>query len=159
MYVNFRLQLYIHYMAKSMWTPACPTSHSKIMEMVMHSTLLGRLSTRCWNIAAGTCFHLATSISEVRHWCWAIRPGSHSAFQFIPKVFDGVEVRSLCRSVKFFHSGLNKPFLYIPRFVHNGIVLLKQERAFPKLLPQSWKHIIVLNVIVCCSVKISLHWN
>ncbi|CDQ91100.1 unnamed protein product [Oncorhynchus mykiss] len=29
------------------------------------STLLGRLSTRCWNIAAGTCFHSATSISEV----------------------------------------------------------------------------------------------
>ena len=24
------------------------------------STLLGRLSTRCWNIAAGTCFHSAT---------------------------------------------------------------------------------------------------
>ena len=24
------------------------------------STLLGRLSTRCWNISAGTCFHSAT---------------------------------------------------------------------------------------------------
>ena len=31
------------------------------------------------------------SISEVGHWCWAIRPGSQLAFQFIPKEFDGVE--------------------------------------------------------------------
>jgi hypothetical protein len=52
---------------------------------------------------------------------------------------DGVEVRALCRPVKFFHTDINKPFLYGPRFVHGGIVMLKQERAFPKLLPQSWK--------------------
>jgi hypothetical protein len=52
-------------------------SHSKIMGINMElvppfaaitaSTLLGKLSTRCWNIDAGTCFHLATSISEVGH--------------------------------------------------------------------------------------------
>ena len=57
-------------MTKSMWTPARRTSHSKIMSIKMEfvppfaaitaSTLLGRLSTRCWNIAAGTCFHSAT---------------------------------------------------------------------------------------------------
>ena len=63
--------------------------------------------------------------------------------QFIPKVFDGVEVRALCRSVKFFHNNLDKPFLYGPHFVHQGIVMLKQERAFPKPLPQSWTHRIV----------------
>ena len=61
---------HIHYMAKSLWTPARPTSHSKIMGINMElvpsfaaitaSTLLGRLSTRCWNIAAGICFHSAT---------------------------------------------------------------------------------------------------
>ena len=61
----------------------------------------------------------------------------------IPKVFDGVEVRALCRPVKFFHTNLNKPFLYGPHFVHRGIVMLKPERAFPKLLPQSWKHRII----------------
>ena len=72
-----------------------------------------------------------------------IRSGSQSAFQFIPNVFDGVEVRALCRPVKFFHTDLNKPFLYGPRFVHWGIVMLKQERAFPILLPQCWKHRIV----------------
>jgi hypothetical protein len=42
---------------------------------------------------------------------WTIRPGSQSGFQFIPKVFDGVEVRALCRPVKFFHTDLDKPFL------------------------------------------------
>ena len=88
-----------------------------------------------------------------------IRPGSQSAFQFISKVFDGVEVWALCRPVKFFHTDLDKPFLYGPRFVREGIVMLKQERTFPKLLPQSWKYRIVLNVIVCCRAKISLHWN
>jgi hypothetical protein len=33
-----------------------------------------------------------------------IRPSSQLAFQFISKVFDGVEVRALCRPVKFFHT-------------------------------------------------------
>jgi hypothetical protein len=32
------------------------------------------------------------SIREVGHWCWAIRPGSQSAFHFIPK--DSMELRS-----------------------------------------------------------------
>ena len=94
------------------------------------STLLGRLSTRCWNTGDLVPF-THKSISEVRHRCWAIRPGSQSAFQLSPKVFDGVEVRALCRQVKFFHHDLDKPFLYRPRFVHRGTVMLKQERAFP----------------------------
>ena len=72
-----------------------------------------------------------------------IIPGSQSVFQFILKVFDGVEVRALCRPVKFFHTDLDKPFLYGSSFVHGGIVTLKEERAFPKLLPQSWKHRII----------------
>ena len=83
-----------------------------------------------------------------------ISPGSQSAFQFIPKVFDVVEVRALCRPVKFLHTNLDKLVLYGPRFVHGGIVMLKQERAFPKLLHQSWKHRIFCNFIFCCSVKI-----
>ena len=49
---------------------------------------------------------------------------------------NGVEVRALCMPVKFFHTDLDKPFLYGPRFVQWGIVMLKQGRAFPKLLPQ-----------------------
>ena len=59
--------LEVHYMTKSMWTPARRTSCSKIMGINMElvppfaaltaSTLHGSLSIRCWNIAAGTCFH------------------------------------------------------------------------------------------------------
>ena len=63
-------------------------------------------------------FHSATSISEVGYWCWAIRSGSQSTFLFIPKVFNGVDVRALCRPVKFFHTDLDKPFLYGPHFEH-----------------------------------------
>ena len=60
----------LHYMTKSMWTPVLRTSQSKIMAInmelvpsfagILASTLLGRLSSRCWNIALGTFFHSAT---------------------------------------------------------------------------------------------------
>ena len=60
----------IHFIDKSMWKPARPTSHTKIMGINMElvppfaaitaSTLLGRLSTRCWNTVTGICFHSAT---------------------------------------------------------------------------------------------------
>ena len=72
-----------------------------------------------------------------------IRPGSQSVFQLIPKVFDGVEGRALCRPVNFVPTDLDKPFLYRPHFVHGGIDMLKQEMAFPKLLQQSWTHKII----------------
>ena len=36
-----------------------------------------------------------------------VEPGSQSAFQFIPKVFNGVKVRALCRPIKLFHTDLN----------------------------------------------------
>ena len=71
----------------------------------------------------------------------AISPGSELAFQFIPKVFDGVEVRALCRPVKLFHTDLNKPFLY-------GL----HQTVATKLEAQNR-----LDSIVCCSVKIYLH--
>jgi hypothetical protein len=46
-------------------------------------------------------------------------------------MFNGVEVRALFRPFKFFHTDLNKTFLYGPHSVPRGIVMLKQERAFP----------------------------
>jgi hypothetical protein len=60
--------------------------------------------------------------------------GAQLVFQFIPKVFDGVEVRALCRPVKFFLTDLDKPFMYGPRFVPEATVMLKQKKAFPKRL-------------------------
>ena len=106
------------------------------------------LPRRCSNTAAGTQF-IRNSISEVGHWFWPICPGVQSAFQFIPKVFGGVEVRALCRPVKFFHTELNKPFLYGTRFVHRGIVLLKQDRIFPKLLSQSCSRVQSSRMALC----------
>ncbi|MCI4389338.1 hypothetical protein PGIGA_G00096810 [Pangasianodon gigas] len=55
------------------------------------------------------------------------RSGVQSVFQFIPKVFSGVEVRALCRTLEFFHSNLNTPCLHGARFVHRGIVMLEQH--------------------------------
>ncbi|MCI4389931.1 hypothetical protein PGIGA_G00116720 [Pangasianodon gigas] len=54
------------------------------------------------------------------------RSGVQSVFQFIPKVFSGVEVRALCRTLEFFHSNLHTPCLHGARFVHRGIVMLEQ---------------------------------
>ncbi|MCI4387901.1 hypothetical protein PGIGA_G00079600 [Pangasianodon gigas] len=57
------------------------------------------------------------------------RSGVQSVFQFIPKVFSGVEVRALCRTLEFFHSNLHTPCLHGARFVHRGIVMLEQDIA------------------------------
>ncbi len=38
------------------------------------------------------------------------------------------------------HTKLGKPFLHGPGFVHGGTVMLRQERAFRKLLTLSWKN-------------------
>ena len=41
------------------------------------STLLGRLSTRFWNLAAGIFSHLSTrALARLGHWHWVIKPGS-----------------------------------------------------------------------------------
>lgn len=68
------------------------------------------------------------SISVAGHWCWAIRPGSQSALEFISK---GVERGWGPRSVptRFFSSKLRKPFLYRPHWVQGDTVMLKQERV------------------------------
>ena len=73
-----------------------------------------------------------------------------SAFQFIPKVLDVVEVRALCRPVKF-NTDLDKPILYGPHFVHGVIVKLKQERAFPKLATklEAQNHLECQNMLLC----------
>ena len=49
--------------------------------------------------AAGICF----ACTEVRLWCQEIHSGPEFLFQFIPKVLDDVEVRALCKPVKFLH--------------------------------------------------------
>jgi hypothetical protein len=61
-------------------------------------------------------------------------------------VFDGVEFRVLCRPVKFFHTDLDKPFLYGPHFELEGIVMLKQE--LPQTVATNLDQRIIQNVIV-----------
>ena len=78
------------------------------------------------------------SISEVGHCCWAIWPGSQSAFQFIPKVFDGVEVRALCRSVKLIHTDLDKPFLNGPRFEQWALWCWNRKGPSPNCCYKIW---------------------
>lgn len=56
---------------------------------------------------------------------WMRRPGMQLMLQFIPKVFSGVEVTVLCRTIKFFHINHGKPCIHAPCFVHQGIVMLE----------------------------------
>ncbi len=108
-------------------------------------------------------------IHLVEQWCWTRKPGSQSPFQFIPKVFDGVEVRVLSGPVKFFHVKLIQltmslcTLLCALKHSHAGI-----ETAFPKLFPQSWKqsipcwktqHMLVRYVLKhVCWFKLVVSW-
>uniref|UniRef100_A0A0E9WTX1 Uncharacterized protein n=1 Tax=Anguilla anguilla TaxID=7936 RepID=A0A0E9WTX1_ANGAN len=103
---------------------------------------------RCWSTAAGICFHSARSSLVRSGTDWAISPDLHLAFQLIPKVLDGVEVRTLCRPVKFIRTDLYKTISIWTLFCARGYC--HAERAFPKLLPQSWKQ-----RIVCCVIALT----
>lgn len=61
-------------------------------------------------------------------------------FNSFQKMLDGVEIRALCKS-----RPKSEYFFFLfngPHFVHGGTVKLKEERAFPKLWPKSWMHIV-----------------
>jgi hypothetical protein len=74
------------------------------------------------------------SISEFGHWCWAIRHGSQSAFQFIPKVFNGVEVRALQASqVHPYRQTISGPC-----FVH--WVIAETVKVLPQNVATKLKH-------------------
>ena len=88
------------------------------------------------------------------------RPSLQSPFEFILKVLDLDEVRVLCGPIKFFCTGLIKPCLYCLCFLHWGTVTSQSSRkAPPELLPQSWKHNIVQNILVCWGIKTASHWR
>ncbi len=71
------------------------------------------LSTRCWTCCWEPEHYWGQHWDEVARWLRA--RSYHPTF----KVLDGVEDRSLCRPVKFFHTKLKKT--------------LKQEKPFPKI--------------------------
>lgn len=95
-----------------------------------------QLSTRFWNLAAGI-YSPSAMWALIRSYSDSEGPGIQLGFQF---VFDTVEVRSLCRPVKLFHT---KVRFYVYCFVQSRGIMLK-------LLPQS-RHSIVNNITVCCS--------
>ena len=97
--------------------------------LITGSTLPVRVSTRCWNISAGTCFHSARRA--------LVRPGTDVWRVVLARSWRSnssqrrlMGLRSgLWRPVTFFHTNLNKPFLSGPRFVHGDIFMQKQEQG------------------------------
>ncbi|MCI4393571.1 hypothetical protein PGIGA_G00158990 [Pangasianodon gigas] len=73
-----------------------------------------------WLKSPHCCTALEQSLSSV-----LLLGGEDFDWEFIPKVFDEVEVRALCGPVKFFHTKLIQPCLYGPCFVHWGTVMLE----------------------------------
>ncbi len=84
---------------------------------------------------------------EIAYYCWAIRSGPQSAFQFIPNVQWGSGL-VLCGSVKFFPNRDNQIYIQISHCaqekIHFSSVTVKSE---------------VQNVIACVSIKIWLYCN
>jgi hypothetical protein len=81
-----------------------------------------------------------------------------SPFKFIPKVFNGVDVRALCRPVKFFHSDLHKPFLYGTSLCHAETGKVLPQTVVTKLEAQnSWESVVekVSNCHTWVKVKIN----
>ena len=122
-----------------MWTPACCTFHSKIMGINMESptaaitasTLLGRLSTRCWNITAGTCVHSATR-ALVMSGTDVGRLGLARSRHSNSKVFDGVKVRARSKQVKFFHTVRQKNISVCTSPCARGHCHAETEKGLPQ---------------------------
>ena len=97
---------------------------------IIASTLLGRHC--CGDVLPFS----HKRISEVGHWCWAFRPGSQSVFQFIPGVQWGWGQGSVQVSQVIPHRSRQAISVWTS-LCARGIVMLKQKRSFPKLLPHS----------------------
>lgn len=67
---------------------------------------------------------------------------------FIPKMFNGVEIKALWTTLKFLHTKLIRLCLYGPRFVERSTDQLEQETVATKLEACSC-------LILCCSISIT----
>ena len=109
------------------WSPLCCYNS-------LHSS--GRLSTRCWNIAAGSFFHSATralvkSGTNVGRLGLAHSQRSNSSQRCSMVLRSGLCAGQSSSSTPI--SDLHNPFLYRPCFVHGSFVMLKQETVATKL--------------------------
>ena len=143
-----------------------PTSHSKIMgiNMELVSPLLLQqlqlfwegfprdVGTLLWGFASIQPRALVRSGTDVG------RLGLARSLHFNSSQRCSMGLRSgLCTCQSSYSTPIWTNHFCMTLLCARGIVMLKQERAFPKLLPQRWKHRIIWNVIVCCSVEIYLH--
>lgn len=88
------------------------------------------ISNQCALICCYKSLHFLgrfSTITEVGHGFWVIRPGLQSVFQFISMVFRGVKVRALCTPLMFFRIKLEKIIsLWTFCFLQGGTVMLFQ---------------------------------
>lgn len=77
------------------------------------STSTGKIFSRFQSKVVRSCGLLS---QEVTHWCQVRSPGTQSAYQFLPKVFGGVELRALCKPLKFSQANHGKPYFFINLF-------------------------------------------
>ncbi len=104
--------------------------------------------------AAGIYSHLDTRASVRSSTDVGDQVCSQSAFQFIPKVLDAVEVRALYRLVKFFPHKLGK-LLACPRSIlHTVLLVLDIVWSHQKSNIQytQYRQVIILNVFMHCIV-------
>lgn len=83
-------------MQKGFWTPKPSYLHvfehpvADLVSLCSYNNLHASEKAGFWSIDVGICAHPATSMSK---------PSFQSTFQFIPNVFNGVEVNVLCRTL------------------------------------------------------------
>lgn len=68
---------------------------------------------------------------------------------------EPLQVRSLCKPVNF----QNQKTIFYGLDLFMDHCYVETGELLHKLLPQNWKHTIFWNIIVCCGVKICLHWH
>lgn len=90
--------------------------------------------------------------TEVGHWCW--RLGPVHTLQSIPKLLDGVEVRA---SKVLLHNKLGISFFFLRMLLWaRGYHLAKTSNGLPKVMLQSCRHTLVLNITACSCIKFSV---
>ena len=137
---------------RCIWTPARLTSHSKIMKWILTWSHLC-----CYNSShsSGNSFHQMLEhcwgdlppfshrcISEVGRWCWVLRPGSQSAFQFIPKVRLGWGQGSVQTSQVLPHKSWQTISVWTS-LCARGHCHTETGKSLPKTVATSWKHRII----------------
>lgn len=149
---RYMVWYYKYYCMTTVWTPEhyTPCDFSNLIQHFGFSFSSEKAFHKIMEPGCRDLFPVShQSINEVSHRCWVIRPGLQLAFQFIPKLLDGVEVRALL-CVKSSRPSRNQ-FVYGPGFVHRSY-----WKKGPSTKSQSLKLTAFWNLTVCCSIKIPL---